>query len=349
LQDIQDEEIRWNLSQILSACSRAKSLVTQILAFSRQVEQERMPLDVVPLAKEAVKFLRSSLPVTVDLSLDANARNSIILGDATQIHQVIMNLSTNAAHAMRTSGGQLRIVIDNAAPPSEAMKGDAENGRPEGFVHLAVSDTGHGIKPDHLNRIFDPFFTTKAPGEGTGLGLSVVYGIVKSLGGAIHVESTAGRGSTFDIYLPAVVLEKAEPARAAEPLPRGTESILFVDDEDHLVEVMYQMLSALGYRVTAVRQSAEAFEAFLNSPERFDLVITDMTMPGMTGAELAREILQRRPDTPIILCTGYSDLINEQEALEMGICRFLMKPLFMGNVAREIRTVLDEHGRRPAS
>jgi two-component system cell cycle sensor histidine kinase/response regulator CckA len=349
LQDIQDEEIRWNLSQILSACSRAKSLVTQILAFSRQVEQERMPLDVVPLAKEAAKFLRSSLPVTVDLSLDANARNSIILGDATQIHQVIMNLSTNAAHAMRTSGGRLRIVIDNAAPPSEALQEDAMNGRPEGFVHLAVSDTGHGIEPDHLNRIFDPFFTTKAPGEGTGLGLSVVYGIVKSLGGAIHVESTAGSGSTFDIYLPAVVLERAEPARAAEPLPRGTESILFVDDEDHLVEVMYQMLSALGYRVTAVRQSEEAFEAFLNSPERFDLVVTDMTMPGMTGAELAREILQRRPDTPIILCTGYSDLVNEQEALEMGIRRFLMKPLFMSNVAREIRTVLDEHGRRPAS
>jgi PAS domain S-box-containing protein len=349
LQDIQDEETRWNLSQILSACSRAKSLVNQILAFSRQVEQERRPLDVVPLAKEAVKFLRSSLPVTVDLSLDANARNSIILGDATQIHQVIMNLSTNAAHAMRTSGGQLRITIDNAAPPSEAARGDEKNGRPEGFVHLAVSDTGHGIEPDHLNRIFDPFFTTKAPGEGTGLGLSVVYGIVKNLGGTIHVESTAGRGSTFDIYLPAVVLERTEPAGAAEPLPRGTESILFVDDEGHLVEVMERMLSVLGYRVITVMDSSKALTLFRDNPESFDLVITDMTMPGMTGAELAREILQRRPDIPIILCTGYSDLINEQEALEMGIRRFLMKPLFMGNVAREIRTVLDEHGRRPAS
>ena len=344
-----DEDNRWNLSQILSACSRAKSLVNQILAFSRQVEQERKPLDVVPLAKEAVKFLRSSLPATIDLSLDAAAGSNIVLADATQIHQVIMNLSTNAAHAMRASGGRLRIVIDNAGPPSEAMRSDEENGRSERFVHLGVSDTGHGIEPDHLNRIFDPFFTTKAPGEGTGLGLSVVYGIVKSLGGTIHVESTAGRGSTFDIYLPAIVLERTEPASAAEPLPRGTESILFVDDESHLVEVMGQMLTALGYRVTTVMESQKAFETFLNNPERFDLVITDMTMPGMTGAELAREILRRRPETPIILCTGYSDLINEQEALEMGIRRFLMKPLFMGNVAREIRSVLDEHGRRPAT
>jgi CheY-like chemotaxis protein len=163
------------------------------------------------------------------------------------------------------------------------------------------------------------------------------------------VASTAGRGSTFNIYLPAVVLERTEPAGAAEPLPRGTESILFVDDESHLVEVMGQMLSALGYRVTTAMESPKALEAFMNNPERFDLVITDMTMTGLTGAELAREILLRRPDTPIILCTGYSDLINEQEALEMGIRRFLMKPLFMGNVAREIRTVLDEHGRRPSS
>jgi len=348
LQDIHDEESRWNLSQILSACSRAKTLVNQILAFSRQVEQERKPLDVVPLAKEAVKFLRSSLPSTIDLSLDFDVTNSVILGDATQIHQVLMNLCTNAAHAMRASGGRLRILIDNAVPPAGLLPDETDGIRPEGFLHLGVSDTGQGIEPAQLNRIFDPFFTTKAPGEGTGLGLSVVYGIVKSLGGAIGVDSTPGRGSTFDIYLPSVAARGQEPERPVDPIPRGTESVLFVDDEGHLVEVMGQVLSALGYRVTTVRESRNALRLFRENPESFDIVITDMTMPDMTGAELAREILRLRPDTPIILCTGYSELIGEEEALKMGIRRFLMKPLFMGDVAREIRAVLAEHGRSPA-
>jgi PAS domain S-box-containing protein len=349
LQDIHDEDSRWNLSQILSACSRAKNLVNQILAFTHQAEQERKPLDLVPLTKETIKFVRSSLPSTIDIRLDAGTGKSTILGDATQIHQVIMNLCTNAAHAMRASGGRLRIVIDNTAPPAQAMGTDEKSGRPEGFVHLGVSDTGYGIEPAHLSRIFDPFFTTKAPGEGTGLGLSVVYGIVKSMEGTIHVQSAAGEGSRFDIYFPAILPRQAEPASAAVPIPRGTESILFVDDESHLIEVMSQMLLALGYRVTAATQSPKALELFLENPERFDLVITDMTMPGMTGAMLAREILQRRPDTPVILCTGYSDLINEEEALEMGIRRFLMKPLFMGDVAREIRAVLDAHKEKPTA
>lgn len=349
LQDIRDKEHRWNLSQILSACSRAKNLVNQILAFSRQAEQERKPLDLVPLAKEVMKFLRSSLPATIDVRFESDARSNTVLADPTQVHQVIMNLCTNAAHAMRAAGGQLRIKIDHAAPPEALIADAVEGNRPGGFVHLSVSDTGHGIEPAHQNRIFDPFFTTKAPGEGTGLGLSVVYGIVKGLNGMIHVQSTPRRGSTFHIYLPAVAAPHAEPTSTVESVPRGNESILFVDDEGHLVEIMSQMLSFLGYQVTAVRESPKALQAFLGSPERFDLVITDMTMPDMTGVELAREILQARPDTPIILCTGYSDLINEQEALDMGISRFLIKPLFMGDVAREIRTVLDEHGERPAS
>jgi PAS domain S-box-containing protein len=348
LQDTLDEESRWNLSQILSACSRAKALVNQILAFSRQVEQERRPFDVVPLAKEAVKFLRSSLPATIDLSLDADVTNSVILGDATQIHQVLMNLCTNAAHAMRGSGGRLRIRIDNAVPPAGLLPDEKGGIRPEGVLHLGVSDTGQGIEPAQLNRIFDPFFTTKAPGEGTGLGLSVVYGIVKSLGGAVGVDSSPGRGSTFDIYLPSAAARGQEPERPVEPIPSGTETVLFVDDEGRLVEVMGQVLSALGYRVTSVRESRKALNLFRESPERFDLVITDMTMPDMTGAELAREILRLRPDTPIILCTGYSELIGEEEALKMGIRRFLMKPLFMGDVAREIRAVLDGHRRSPA-
>ena len=349
LEEEQDGELRWNLSQILSACNRAKTLVSQILAFSRQVEQEQRPLDVVPLAKEAVKFLRSSLPVTIDLTLETPAANSVILADATQIHQVLMNLCTNAAHAMRASGGRLGIRLDNAAPPAGIAPEGADGAPAEGFLHLSVSDTGQGIEPDQLDRIFDPFFTTKAPGEGTGLGLSVVYGIVKALGGAVAVDSTPGRGSTFDIYLPSAGARGQEPERPAEPIPRGSESVLFVDDESHLVEVMGQVLSALGYRVTTVRESRNALRLFRENPESFDLVITDMTMPDMTGAELAREILRFRPSTPVILCTGYSELISEEEALRMGIRRFLMKPLFMGDVAREIRAVLDADGRGTAS
>jgi|GEM_PF-1072218 len=348
LQDTTNDEIRWNLSQILSACSRAKTLVSQILAFSRQVEQERKPLDVVPLAKEAVKFLRSSLPVTIDLHLDVAAANSVILADATQIHQVLMNLCTNAAHAMRASGGRLAIRIDNASPPPGLVP-EGHGPWPAGFLRLRVSDTGHGIEPARINRIFDPFFTTKAPGEGTGLGLSVVYGIVKALGGAIRVDSTPGRGSAFEIYIPSAADRGPEPEKPAEPIPRGSERVLFVDDEGHLVEVMGQVLSALGYRVTTVRESRNALRLFRENPESFDLVITDMTMPDMTGAELAREILRFRPQTPIILCTGYSELISEEEALRMGIRRFLMKPLFMGDVAREIRAVLDGSGRGTAA
>ncbi|HQM90836.1 MAG TPA: PAS domain S-box protein [Syntrophales bacterium] len=348
LQDETNEENRWNLSQILSACHRAKTLVGRILAFSRQVEQDRRPLDVVPLAREAVTFLRSSLPATIDLSLDAAAANSVILADAAQIHQVLMNLCTNAAHAMRASGGRLGIRIDNASPPPGlAPEGDGD--RSAGFLRLSVSDTGHGIESSQLDRIFDPFFTTKAPGEGTGLGLSVVYGIVKALGGAVRVASTPGRGSTFDIYLPSAAGCRLEPERPAEPIPRGSEHILFVDDEGHLVEVMEQVLASLGYRVTAACESRDALRLFRENPGGFDLVITDMTMPGMTGAELAREILRVRPGTPIILCTGYSELIGEDEALRMGIRRFLMKPLFMGDVAREIRAVLDGSGRGPSS
>ncbi len=341
LQDIADEDHRWNLTQVLSACGRAKTLVNQILAFSRQVEQERRPLDVVPLAKETIKFLRSSLPSTIDVRLDAGAGAGTVLADPTQIHQVLMNLCTNAAHAMRASGGRLRIVIDGASPPPEVLAELTDGPRPEGFVRLSVSDTGHGIEPSCLNRIFDPFFTTKAPGEGTGLGLSVVYGIVKSLGGAIRVDSTPGRGSTFDIYLPVVVAPRTNPAGVAEAIRRGTERVLFVDDEDHLVDVMGQVLSALGYRVTTVRQGLRALQMFRDNPGDFDLVITDMTMPDMTGADLAREILRLRPDMPVILCTGYSELISEEEALQMGIRRFLMKPLFMGDVARELRAVFD--------
>ncbi|HTZ38687.1 MAG TPA: PAS domain S-box protein, partial [Syntrophales bacterium] len=342
LQEKPDEKSRWNLSQILSACDRAKHLINQILAFSRQSDQEQRPLDLIPLAKEVMKFLRSSLPATIDLRFKADTRLSNVFADPTQIHQVIMNLCTNAAHAMRATGGVLRITIDNAAPRADIIA-DAQGGElAQGFVHLSVSDTGHGIEPAHLNRIFDPFFTTKAPGQGTGLGLSVVYGIVKNLGGAIRVESTPRKGSTFHIYLPSVAAPHAEPKDVVETIPRGHENILFVDDEGTLVDIIGQTLRVLGYQVTAITESPKALREFLKEPQRFDLVITDMTMPEMTGVELAREILRARPDTPIILCTGYSDLITEEDALRMGIRRYLMKPLFMKVLAQEIRAVLGE-------
>ncbi|NPV04930.1 MAG: PAS domain S-box protein [Syntrophaceae bacterium] len=345
LQDAGDDQTRWNLRQILNACNRAKTLVDQILAFSRPVEQAQQALDVVPLTKEVVKFLRSSLPATIDISVESAVSHSVILADPARIHQVIMNLCTNAAHAMRAAGGRLCIRVDNAAPPAGALPGGTRCGATGAFVRLSVSDTGHGIDPSILDRIFDPFFTTKPPGEGTGLGLSVVHGIVKNLGGAVLVHSEPGRGSTFDVFIPALGTAGPRPEPPAGPLPRGTERVLLVDDEAPLAEALSRMLTALGYRVTAVQDGPAALRLFREDPGGFDLVITDMTMPRMTGAELACEILRCRPGTPVILCTGYSDCIGEAEALAMGIRRFLLKPLFLGQLALEVRAVLDGQTR----
>jgi PAS domain S-box-containing protein len=345
LHDASDGETRWNLTQVLNACDRAKNLVNQILAFSRQEAPERRPVDIVPIAKDALKFLRSTIPSTVELKQRIMGGNLTVLSDPTTIHQVLINLGTNAAHAMRTTGGVMEVCLESLEIPRDRGRNVPADLKPGPYIRMAVRDTGLGIDPAIMNRIFDPFFTTKAQGEGTGLGLSVVYGIIKSHGGSIAIESAVGRGSTFHVYLPRTPEAEREDDRKKAPASGGSEHILFVDDEVVLVDMGERMLNALGYRVTAVSNGAEALATFRENPGDFDLVITDMTMPGMTGAELSREILKIKPGFPIILCTGFSEIISEGEAKAMGIRRFLMKPVFLDTLAGEIRTVLDTSRR----
>ena len=333
---------RRNLDQVLKASRRAADLVSQILAFSRQAEHERKPVNIVPLVKETLKLLRSSLPSTIEIRQDlAVAENGgVILADPTQIHQVLMNLCANAAHAMRTRGGVLTVKLaDRMADADVAMRHPQL--KPGAYVCMTVSDTGHGIDEAILERIFDPYFTTKEPGKGTGLGLAVVQGIVKSCGGAVSVDSRPGLGSTFRIFLPKIDGKVAVETLGAEPLPGGTERILFVDDEKSLADLGKDMLESLGYSVTTRTGSVDAWETFRTNPEAFDLLVTDMTMPIVTGMDLAGNVLSLRPDLPVILCTGFNETIDGERARQAGIREFVMKPYQLAILAGTVRRVLD--------
>lgn len=336
-----ESPVRRNLEQVLKASHRATDLVKQILAFSRQREQERRPLQIGSIVKEALKLLRSSLPTTIEIrySLTGDREQGAVFADPTQIHQVLMNLCTNAAHAMRATGGLLNVTVAEIVIPA-APAAHPLDLQPGPYVRLTVSDTGHGMEAAVMERIFEPYFTTKEVGEGTGLGLAVVQGIVKSHGGAITVQSEPGRGTTFEVLLPRIELELTQRMEAAELLPTGSERILFVDDEEVMVELGKDMLEPLGYRVTGRTNSFDALETFRKQPDAFDLVITDMTMPGLTGRELARELMAVRPEIPVILCTGFSELIDEQQAQTAGIRAFVMKPYVIAGMARTIRQVL---------
>ena len=328
-----------NLQEVITAGNRAKDLVKQILAFSRQADQELKPVQVELIVKEAVKLIRASLPSTIEIELDL-ASKSATLADPTQIHQVLMNLCTNAHHAMSGSSGVLRVSLRDVTIDAgfESRKLDLGTG---GYLCLQIKDTGHGMPEEVRARIFDPFFTTKERDEGTGMGLSVVHGIVKSHGGAITVHSKPGKGTTFAIYLPLIRSEAKTAAQPTPELPTGGERILFIDDEKTLVDLGRQMLTRLGYRVVCRTSSIEALELFKNRSDQFDLVITDMTMPNLTGDRLARQIMNIRPGMPVILCTGFSEQIGEERAQELGIRKFILKPLVMGKIARTVRQVLD--------
>ncbi|MCD6334697.1 MAG: response regulator [Candidatus Latescibacteria bacterium] len=328
------------LKQVLKAGERAKELVQQILAFSRETEQERKPVRITPILKETLKLLSASLPATIEIREDV-AASGTILGDPTQIHQVLMNLCTNAAYAMREEGGVLTVSQSDVELDVEAAA-RYPNLPPGSYLRLIVSDTGHGMDRAVMERIFDPYFTTKEPNEGTGLGLSVVHGIVQSYGGVITVDSEPGKGTSFHVVLPRIDREDTPKAETFAPLPTGNERILFIDDEEMLVEMGQEMLESLGYDVVALTNNLEALETFRAQPDRFDLVITDQTMPHKTGAELARELLRIRPDIPIILCTGFSEIITEKQAEATGIRRFLMKPILRREMAQTIRDLLDE-------
>ena len=331
-----------NLQEVLKAGNRARDLVKQILTFSRQTEQELKPVQIDQIVRETLKLLRASLPTTVKISQEIQS-DSAVLADSTQIHQVIMNLCTNAAHAMRAKGGRLNIDLSDVVLGGSFLEQHPDLS-PGVYIKLRVIDTGHGMQKAILDRIFDPFYTTKERGEGTGMGLAVVLGIVKSHGGTITVESEEGKGSTFNVFLPVILREIDHKVRTNEPIPTGTERILFIDDEKSLVDLGQQILERLGYKVTIRTSSVEALELFIEQPDKFDLIITDMTMPNMTGDDLAGELMNIRADIPVILCTGYSERISKERAHDLGIKEFILKPIVMRELAKTVRSVLDKNG-----
>lgn len=345
----EDSKVVGDLEQVIKAGNRAKALVEQILAVSRQQKQERKPIDIRPLVGEALKLLRATLPATIEIREDIHGDGSVIEGDSAQIHQVLMNLCTNAGHAMREDGGILNVGLQNVEIDKDGKKPIQDNA-PGPYVRLTVSDTGQGMEPDVLARIFDPYFTTKVEGEGTGLGLSVVQSIVKAHGGAISLKSEVGKGTTFFVYLPRIVGNEGETDHPwRKSAPGGSERVLFVDDEQILADMGMQMLERLGYSVTARTSSVEALELFRNKPDYFNLVITDMTMPNMTGDTLAARILEIRPDIAVIIITGYSTRITDQKAKSLGISALVMKPVIWQEMATTIREVLNSAPGHPDS
>ena len=329
---------RHYLDRVLQAGLRGRELIRQMLTFSSKTEQEKKPLRLGSIVKESVRLLRASIPTTISIRVDVEGESGLILADPVQMQQVLMNLCTNATHAMREKGGTLDIAVSDYLASSPER---SDGMRPGPYVRLVVRDTGTGIAPEIRERIFDPFFSTKEVGESSGLGLSVVHGIVRQSDGYITVESEPESGTAFTIYLPAVAEETArEPATDSE-LFTGSERILFVDDEESLVEMGEEILTEIGYTVVSRMDSREALLLVKEDPSRFDLVITDQTMPGLTGIELSRQILALRPDMPIILCTGFSHIVDEASARTAGIKALVTKPLTKSEIARTIRKVLD--------
>ena len=337
----EDSPIRRNLEEILKAANRARELVQQILTFSRQNGRERKPIRVQVIVQEALRLLRASIPKTIEIRTDIEEGCNAIMGDPTQIHQVIMNLCTNAYQAMQETGGTLDVrLTETHIGYQETVKRIGIKMGPH--LHLIVRDEGVGMEPAVLHRIFEPYYTTKEPGKGTGLGLSVIHGIVKNHGGFITVESTPSRGSTFHVYLPTLDDVEAEIEEAASAgKSSGSERILLVDDEPQIVVMEKQMLEKLGYRVTTQTSSTEALDMFADQPDQFDLVITDMTMPQMAGDQMARRIWDIRPGIPVILCTGYNEMMSEDKAIALGIRKFILKPIDKDELAMAIRSALN--------
>ncbi len=330
-----------NIEQVLKAGHRAKDLVKQILAFSRKSEQDKKIILITPIIKEVLKLLRASLPTTIEIRQHIDPSLGAIFADPTQIHQVMMNLGTNSAHAMENTGGLLEVRGSNVDLDDEAAS-QYTGLVPGRYIRLAVSDTGHGIDSKALERIFDPYFTTKTKDKGTGMGLAVVHGIVKGHNGGLKVSSKPGRGTLFEILFPRTASEMQFDTIQMNSLPSGNEHILFIDDEETLIDLGENMLTKLGYQVTAHTSSIEAIEVFKDSPDEFDLVISDMTMPNMTGEMVANEINKIRPNVPIIICTGFSEQLSEKKIDTLGIKGLLMKPLTISELAKTVRKALDE-------
>jgi len=332
---------RLNLKEVRTASLRAKDVVRQLLSFARKTELEKKPINITPIIKEALKLLRSSIPTSIEIRQDIPKDIDTILADPTQINQVLINLCTNAAHAM-PNGGVLEIKLENVKL-GEAATSNSPDLNPGRYLNLTVSDTGYGINPKDIDRIFDPYFTTKEVGRGTGMGLAVIHGIIKGHGASVSVQSQPGKGTTFSIFFPVVEADAIVETETVNRLSTGSEKILFVDDEESMIKMGQQILGRLGYKPEIRTNPVEALELFRSDPDLFDLVITDMTMPQMSGDTLAKEILNIRPDMPIILCTGFSEKVNEESAKEMGISAFVLKPIVMRDIAHTIRMVLDKN------
>jgi len=341
LQDVpEDSPLRSSLDGIYTGALRASELVKQILTFSRQESGELKLMKMQPIIKEALKLIRSTIPTTIEIKQDIRPACDVIKADPTQIHQIVMNLTTNAYHAMEETGGELKVGLKQMELGTrDLIKPDMTPGQ---YACLTIADTGKGMDKELTQKIFDPFFTTKAVGKGTGMGLSVVHGIVEGIGGAVQVYSEPGKGTQFYVYFP---IEKGSFVKHSiqthETIQYGTETILLVDDEDAIITMEKRMLERLGYKVTSRISSIEALEAFRDSPDKFDLVITDMAMPNMPGDKLSAELVKLRADIPILLCTGFSETMFEEKAASIGIKGFLLKPIVMKDLSQKIREVLD--------
>jgi PAS domain S-box-containing protein len=338
----EDSPIRDSLNQIYTSALRARDLVKQILTFSRQKSSELMLMKMQPVVKEALKLIRSTIPTTIKIKQDIHPDCGVIKADPTQIHQIVMNLATNAYHAMEEKGGELKVSLKQME--FKTLDLINLNMEPGFYACLIVSDTGLGMDKNLIAKVFDPFFTTKPIGKGTGMGLSVVHGIVTAMGGAIHVYSELEKGAEFHVYLP---IEKnsfeEQNIQSKTLLQGGSERILIVDDEAAIITMEKQMLEHLGYQVTSRTSSLEALEAFSANPDKFDLIITDMAMPNMPGDKLSVALIKIRPDIPILLCTGFSETMSKEKTASLGINGFILKPIMVQDLAQKIREVLDEN------
>jgi PAS domain S-box-containing protein len=337
----QGNPARYHLEQVEEACVRAKDLVMQIISFTKQSDQNMEPLKISLVIKEFFRLIRSSLPTTIKIQLNISIENDIVMADLTQINQSLMNLCTNAYYAMKDKGGVLEIDVLNIDIEDDDID-LYKNLTPGKYILITISDTGHGIKPELMEKIFDPFFTTKTENKSTGMGLSVVHGIVKNHGGAITVQSNYGKGTVFNIFLPCIEKKFQGTIPQTQSISTSHEKILFVDDDKAIVDAARRMLERLGYEVSTALNGTQALEFFQSESHPFDVIITDMTMPDFTGVALAKKIFKIAPDTSIILCTGFSTAINPQKAIDLGFKAFLLKPVTKNKIAETIRKVIDQ-------
>jgi CheY-like chemotaxis protein/two-component sensor histidine kinase len=330
-----------HLHEIMTASNRAKDVVKQLLNFSRKSEDRKEPNQITYVVKEAVNLLRASIPRSIEIRYREEEDLPMVLANPTQIHQIVINLCTNASHAMEGNGGGIVDIRLSRFKKNGKPAGQARDLAEGDYVCVSVKDTGEGIPPELLDKVFVPYFTTKKTGKGTGMGLAVVHGLVKNHGGEIVVESEPGKGTRFSVFLPAIEETPQKEDSLIPDLPRGRERILFVDDEKSLVEIIRDILEKFGYRVDTHHNPLAALDHFKSSPDDFDMVITDMSMPHMTGEQFARQIFEIRPEMPVILCTGYNEDLTEEKALAMGLRAVLNKPVNLRDLVTGVRDVLD--------